>query len=305
MTVRMLLSTKRQNFTPSRILPRRGGGLGGGAMQPGVYVWGMVLRCLNGLLLLSLIVLQACATVEKPASELAPPTLTPAENMVKKPRISDLVLGPGDVMEITVYRQDDLNKKIQIPPDGRIFYPFVGEVQAAGMSVVRLRDKLTEGLSPYVMDPQVSVAVTALRSEKVFILGEVERPGIFALESGMSVLEAISGAGGFTKDAKWSNVLLIRNGLERPQLASLDLKKTLKQGDLSQNVTLASGDILYVPPVFIADVSRFARHLEFILRPILMLEQGIFFWPQVTDAITGTETETSRTIVITPVIPSQ
>jgi polysaccharide biosynthesis/export protein len=259
----------------------------------------------NSLFLLGLIFLQACATVEKPAIEPAVTDLAPAESTVKKPRVSDVVLGPGDVMEIAVYRQDDLNKKIQIPPDGRIFYPFVGEVQAAGMSVVRLRDTITEGLSPYVMNPQVSVAVTALRSEKVFILGEVERPGIFALEAGMSVLEAISGAGGFTPDAKWSNVLLIRNGLDKPQMASLNLKETLKRGNLSQNVTLASGDILYVPPVFIADVSRFARHLEFILRPILLLEQGIFFWPQVSDAITGEEVDTTRTIIITPSVPSQ
>src|SRR5262245_44021059 len=184
-------------------------------------------QCLaSGIFLLSLMFLQACATVEKPASELRPANLASEQNMVKKPRISDLVLGPGDVMEITVYRQDDLTKKIQIPPDGRIFYPFVGEVQAAGLSAVRLREKLTEGLAPYFVDPQVSIAVTTLKSEKVYILGEVERPGIFALESGMSTLEAISGAGGFTQDAKWSNVLLIRNGLETPQVASLDLKKT-------------------------------------------------------------------------------
>jgi polysaccharide biosynthesis/export protein len=259
----------------------------------------------NSLFLLSLAFLPACASLEKPSVELTARDLAPAEDMVKRPRISDVVLGPGDVMEITVYRQDDLSRKIQVPPDGRIYYPFVGEVQTAGLSVGRLREKLIEGLSPYILDPQVSVAVTALRSEKVFILGEVERPGIFALESGMSVLEAISGAGGFTHEAKWSSVLLIRNGLEKPQVASLDLKKTLKQGDLSQNLTLASGDILYVPPVFIADVSRFARHLEYILRPILLLEQGIFFWPRVTDAITGKEDDGGNTVIITPVIPSQ
>jgi polysaccharide export outer membrane protein len=255
--------------------------------------------------LLSLLFVYSCGSVQKTVVNGAEALTPPAAHVAKQPRISELILGPGDVMEIAVYRHDDLNKKIQIPPDGRVSLPFVGEVQAAGQSVVQLREKITEGLSSYIVNPQVSITVAALRSEKVYILGEVQRPGIFALDSRMTVLEAISGAGGFTEDARWSDVLLIRGGPEKPQMVSLNLKKTLKEGDLSNNVALASSDIVYVPPTYIADVARFARHIEEILRPILLLEQGILFYPQLSDAITGTQTEQTRTIIITPVLPSQ
>ncbi len=227
-------------------------------------------------LFLSLLLNSACATSQKlSATHLLSMEAPTTDNSVKRPIISEVILGPGDEVEITVYRQSDLNRKLQIPPDGRIFYPLVGEIPVAGLSVTRLRDTITEGLAQYIKDPQVSVAVTALRSERVFVLGEVQRPGVFTLESRMSVVEAVTRAGGFTLDAKWTEVLLIRNMQERAQVvAVLNLKEALKEGDVSQNISLQNGDVLYIPSVAIADVARFFQHLEAIIRPLVLIGSG-------------------------------
>ena len=261
------------------------------------------------LLCLSLLFGQSCATTKGPAVNAAGAQPFPGNEVVKQPTVSEVILGPGDNIEIQVYRYSDLARKFQIPPDGRIFYPWVGEIQAAGTSVVKLRNTIVTGLSSYILDPQVEIAVTALRSDRVYVLGEVHNPGIFPADTRMTAIDAISAAGGFTIDAKWSDVVLIRGGLEQRQAMSLDLKSMLEEGNASQNVPLRSGDILYVPPTYVADVSRFMFHLEQIIRPILQIETafvlGPGFWSVLTTGktvgqqTTGVSTSTT-TIVVTP-----
>ena len=259
------------------------------------------------LLCLTLLVGQSCATTRSPAVTAADPQQISGNEAVKQPTISELILGPGDSIEIQVYRHTDLARKFQIPPDGRISYPWVGDIQAAGTSVVKLRDTIVNGLSSYILDPQVEITVTSLRSDRVYVLGEVLKPGIFAMDTSTTAIDAISAAGGFTIDAKWSDVVLIRGGLERRQAMSLDLKSLLKEGDASQNVPLRSGDILYVPPTYVADVSRFMAHLEQIIKPILQIESAFIlgpgFWSVLTTGKTvsqqGISTSTT-TIVVTP-----
>ena len=257
---------------------------------------------------LSLLFGQSCATTKDPAVNAAGAQSFSGNEVVKQPTISELTLGPGDSIEIQVYRHNDLARKFQIPPDGRIFYPWVGEIQAAGTSVVKLRDTIASGLSSYIVDPQVEISVTSLRSDRVYVLGEVLKPGIFAMDTSTTAIDAISAAGGFTIDAKWDEVVLIRGGLEQRQAMSLDLRSMLKEGDASQNVPLRSGDILYVPPTYVADVSRFMAHLEQIIRPILQIETafvlGPGFWSVLTTGKTVGQqtgvTTSPTTIVVTP-----
>lgn len=260
------------------------------------------------LVCVSLLFGQSCATTQSPAVNAPGTQPLPASDAVKQPTISELILGPGDSIEIQVYRHSDLARKFQIPPDGRIFYPFVGEIQAAGTSVVKLRNTIVSGLSSYIVDPQVEITVTSLRSDRVYVLGEVLKPGIFAMDTSTTAIDAISAAGGFTIDAKWDDVVLIRGGLEKRQAMSLDLKSMLKEGDASQNVPLRSGDILYVPPTYVADVSRFMAHLEQIIKPIIQIESAFIlgpgFWSVLTTGKTvaqqqGIQTSTT-TIVVTP-----
>lgn len=181
--------------------------------------------------------------------------------------ISEYILGFGDELEISVFRHDDLSKKVRILPDGMIYYPLVGDIKAEGLSVNQLRDKLKEGLLRYYVEPQVSVMVTSISSQKVFVLGEVNKPGAFLLDKPKTVIEAISEAGGFTDDAKIKNVLLIRGGPSNPNpnYTVINLSKTFKERDMTQNALLKQGDIIYVPATEIVDVARFFDHIWTII----------------------------------------
>jgi polysaccharide biosynthesis/export protein len=236
--------------------------------------------------------INGCATTE-PASKVIQP---PSEEITKEIKFTEFILGPGDTVEITVYRHDDLKKAVQIDTSGKITYPLVGDIQAGGLSIFQLRDKIRDGLSEYIKDPQVSVSVTAVQSQKVYVLGEVGKPGVFVFNTPMSALEAISSAGGFTKDAKDNSVMIIRGNRDNPQLIKLNLEGALKKGNVAQNIQLQGSDIVFVPATFIADASRFSIYLRDILWPILMSEEIIVRGQDVGDVFRGKDV--SGTVVI-------
>ncbi len=213
-------------------------------------------------------------------------------------RISEFILGVGDTIDISVYRIDDLKKTVKIDSSGKIMFPLIGDVQADGTSIFKLRDDLKEKLSKYLIDPQITISVSEVQSQKVMVLGEVNSPGIFALDSKISAMDAISRAGGMTHDAKINNVLLIRRKQDKQVVTSLNLKKTFKEGDISQNWTLQNGDIIYVPAVTIADVSRFFSRISQIIGPFVNLESGIVLWPSAKDVLTGKDTGGSAPLTI-------
>ena len=181
--------------------------------------------------------------------------------------VSEYILGYGDELDISVYRHDDMTRKVRILPDGKIQYPLVGEISAQGLSVNQMRDKLREGLLKYFVDPQISVAVTSIGSQKFFVLGEVKKPGVFQLDRPKTIVEAISEAEGFTLDAKPSYVLLIRGGPSnpKPNYQVVDMEKVFKEIDMTQNLALRQGDIIYVPASEYADVTRFFDRLWTII----------------------------------------
>lgn len=214
-------------------------------------------------------------------------------------RISEFILGVGDTIEISVYRQDDLQRTVKIDNSGKIMFPLIGDVQAAGVGIFKLRDVIRERLSKYLVDPQVVINISTVQSQKIMVLGEVNSPGVFVLDTDMGVLESISKAGGMTKDAKMGNVLLIRRGYGKPTVMSLNLKKVLKEKDVSENINLQNGDIVYLPRVTIASVSRFFSHLSEILSPFVMLETGMVLWPSVKDVLQGKDLGTSPVTIPT------
>lgn len=224
-----------------------------------------------------------------------------ADHAGQKGVVSEFIVGPGDELEITVFRHNDLNRKVRIPPDGVIFLPLIGEIPTKGVSIRQMRNQITEGYSRYLYNPQVSVEIIANRYQKVFVLGEVKNPGIFLIDTPISVLEAVSRAGGFTVDARQNSILLIRGEMDKPDLFRLDLKKALKNADLSQNPTLQRGDVVYVPATYIANVARYFQNIEAIIRPVVLLEQGIALYPQVQDVLTGKEEKQQPpTVIISP-----
>jgi polysaccharide export outer membrane protein len=201
--------------------------------------------------------------------------------------IEEAELGPGDVIEISVWRNDDLNKRVEISSTGAISFPLIGTVQIGGMSIFEVQDSIIEGLSEYLVDPQVGISVVSYKSKKIFVLGEVGRPGVFQNTHGMHAIEAISLAGGFTLDAAPNSVILVRGGPDNPDMQTLNLSAALKKADGAQNELLLPGDVLYVPASTLAGTERVVKRLDNILRFVVRLESGIILEPVVEDALDG------------------
>jgi len=157
----------------------------------------------------------------------------------------DYVIGPDDVLKITVYREEDMDREVRVSSDGYISFPLLGKVKVEGMTVSELENNLTAGLKKFLKNPQVSVFIEEYST--VTVSGQVQKPGSFPLRGEMSVIEAISMAGGFTKIAAQNAVKVMRleKGDKKTILVRVaDINKT---GDKSKDVPLKRGDIVFVP----------------------------------------------------------
>jgi polysaccharide export outer membrane protein len=213
---------------------------------------------------------------------------------------SPSILGSGDEIIINVWRHDDLKRTIQIDPSGNIYLPLAGKIQASGLTISQLREEVTLRLSKYLTDPQVDISVSRLKSQRIYILGEVKSPRSLILDRKLLVWEAISEAGGFTNDANEKNVLLVRSekDVARVTAVNLDIRGMLKNGKLDRNVHLQNGDIVYVPPSVIVDIERFMIRFDNIIRPIVSITRTIILANDAYSILTGTDEE--REIVISP-----
>ena len=157
------------------------------------------------------------------------------------------LIGPEDVLDISVWKEPDVSRVVPVRPDGRISLPLINDVQAAGQSPQQLAGTLTERLRKYLNEPQVTVIVTAINSQRVFVVGEVLRAGAFPMLPGMTVLQALSSAGGFTTfaDVKKIHVVRLHNGkhVELP----FNYRDVLKGDNPEQNIKLEPGDTIVVP----------------------------------------------------------
>lgn len=160
---------------------------------------------------------------------------------------NDTVLGAGDVFDVRVYGESDLSSTYQVAQDGSIDYPFIGRVQVVGLEPTEIADLLTSRLRDggYLRSPQVSVLVKEYNSKRISVMGAVARPGNFAMSAGLTVVQAISLAGGFTALASRNGTVVTRrvNGeLRRFRIAAEDIS-TGRADDFVMN----AGDIIYVP----------------------------------------------------------
>jgi polysaccharide export outer membrane protein len=213
-------------------------------------------------------------------------------------RVSEFVLGAGDTVEFAVYRQDDLKRTVKIDTSGKVMFPLIGDIQVTGKSIFTLRDELKERYSVYLVNPQVMVTVTAISSKKFMVLGEVNSPGVFTIDTDLTITEAIAKAGGMTHDAKESKVILIRRGKEKPELLSFSFKDIWEKGDFTRDVTLRPGDIVYASTKTIADVGRFMQYISQIIGPIVTIESGIVLWPQVLDTLKHGESTSTQSFAV-------
>lgn len=142
----------------------------------------------------------------------APPAAT-ATGSAAKPAINDpnYIIGPQDVVDINVWKEPDLTRQVPVRPDGKISMPLLNDVQAAGLTPMQLTAQITASLRKFISEPQVTVVVTQINSQRIFILGEVNHAGAFPLLPGMTMLEALSSAGGFTMFANTKRIYLLRS----------------------------------------------------------------------------------------------
>jgi len=157
------------------------------------------------------------------------------------------VIGPEDVIDINVWKEPDMTRIVPVRPDGKISLPLINDVQAAGSTPQQLASTVTEKLRKFLTEPQVTVIVTAINSQRVFVVGEVLRAGAFPLIPGMTVLQALASAGGFTTfaDVKKIHVMRLVNGkhTEMP----FNYREVLKGDNPDQNIKLEPGDTVVVP----------------------------------------------------------
>jgi polysaccharide export outer membrane protein len=158
------------------------------------------------------------------------------------------LLGPGDVIKVFVWGHPELSGEMVVNPAGNIPFLLIGDVKAEGLTEEELEKVLTERLSRYIMEPKLSVTITGYHSKKVYILGEVNRPGEYPIGgSVISLREAIIKAGLPTKSAALRRVRIITPQPTKPIVKIVNLSTILHKGDLKEDITLHAGDIVYIP----------------------------------------------------------
>jgi polysaccharide export outer membrane protein len=159
----------------------------------------------------------------------------------------EYVIGPTDVLEIHVWREPDLSRTIPVRPDGKITLPLLNDVQASGLTPLELKAGIEKGLAEFVESPTVSVAVQEINSKNIFVLGEVESPGQYPLQQDLTVLQALSLAGGFAEWADKGDIVILRKENGKQTRIKFDYKNVSKGKHLEKNIVLQPGDTIIVP----------------------------------------------------------
>ena len=159
----------------------------------------------------------------------------------------DYYLQPGDVLSISVWKEEDLQQVVLVRPDGGISFPLTGDLQASGKTVEQVRQIITRKLSKLIPDVQVSVALQELNGNLIYVVGKVNRPGVYPFNQNVDVLQALGMAGGATAFAALNDIKVLRR--EGGQLKSISFRYgDMEKGkNLQQNIILQSGDTVLVP----------------------------------------------------------
>jgi polysaccharide biosynthesis/export protein len=157
----------------------------------------------------------------------------------------DYHIGPQDLVQIDVWKEPEITRTIPVRPDGKISLPLLNDVQAAGLTAMQLAGNIREGLTKFLNNPQVTVTVTQINSRRVFVNGEVARAGALPLLPGMTALQALSSAGGFTQFARTKNIYILRSENGKQVKVPYDYKQVVK--GTKEDIILQPGDVIVVP----------------------------------------------------------
>jgi polysaccharide export outer membrane protein len=156
-------------------------------------------------------------------------------------------IGAQDVLRIDVWKEAEVSRSVPVRPDGKISLPLLNDVQASGLTAMELANNITEGLKKFINSPQVTVTVSEINSRRVYVTGEVNGPGAYPLLPNMTVLQAITGARGFTQFARMKNIYVLRTENGRQVKHPFNYKNVIKGISSEDNITLQPGDTIVVP----------------------------------------------------------
>jgi polysaccharide biosynthesis/export protein len=156
-------------------------------------------------------------------------------------------IGAQDVLKIDVWREDQLTRTVPVRPDGKITLPLLNDVQAVGLTPMELAGVIREELKKYITNPQVTVSVSEINSRRIYVTGEVTKAGAYGLLPHMTVLQALSGSGGFTAFARIKNIYVLRTEDGKPVKIPFNYKEAIAGKNPAQNIELQPGDVVVVP----------------------------------------------------------
>jgi polysaccharide export outer membrane protein len=194
---------------------------------------------------------------QKPTAPTAPapgatakpstPAEVAAQVAAQAPLPADYVIGPDDVLIIIFWREKDLSSEVTVRPDGRISIPLLQDVEAAGLTPEQLQKKLLTLAQRFVEDANITVVVKLIQSRRVYITGQVAKPGPYLLTSPTTVVQLISIAGGLLEYADSKNIVIVRNEKNGPISYRLNYREIEERKNLKQNIALKPGDTVIVP----------------------------------------------------------
>ena len=159
----------------------------------------------------------------------------------------EYTIGADDVLSVVFWRDKELTSDVTVRPDGKISLPLLNDVHASGLTPAQLKDRIVEESKKYVEDPNVTVVVKDIKSRKVFITGEVRKPGPYAMTAATTVLQMISIAGGLADFAKPQKISIVRVENGKPVSYKFNYKQVTEGKKLVQNIELKPGDTIIVP----------------------------------------------------------
>lgn len=200
----------------------------------------------RGIAILSgLLLLMSVGVISVAAAPPAPPPGTPAKPPSAPP--DNYILVAGDQIEVNVFGEPDLSRTVTIKPDGVVALPLVNQVKASGKTAAQLEAELTKLYGKYLRAPSVSIIVRQFRMHRVYVMGEVTKPGRYDITDDMNVLDALTSAGGVTDKANLDAVQLSRVENGKSKAIPIKMSQVVQGKDPGQNVKLQNGDLLYVP----------------------------------------------------------
>jgi len=188
---------------------------------------------------LLILLLSACAGTATTQSDMSSDLESPGSN--------SYVIGPGDLLRVSVWKEEGMQQEVLVKPDGGISFPLIGEIMAGGKTTDELKQSMVSKLTQYIPNPVITVSVLQSNSNKIYVVGKVNRPGEFVTTSYTDVLQALSLAGGLTPFADSDEIKIIRRTNGSRQIFQFDYDDVISGDRMDMNIILKAGDTVVIP----------------------------------------------------------